>query len=77
MTRSGRNYKLIVRDKLYILLLFQVVTYPFDNRFLNYEDPEVLKLMTSGKDMEKNWKEVYGVDFVSHRGDQSEVKHFF
>ncbi|XP_023345130.1 uncharacterized protein LOC111714290 [Eurytemora carolleeae] len=53
--------------------LEEVVTYPFDNRFLNYEDPEVLKLMTTGKDMEKNWKEVYGVDFVSHRGDQSEV----
>ena len=47
-------------------------TYPFDKRFLNFEDPEVLKLMV-GKDKAKNWKEVFGFNFVSYGGDKSEV----
>ena len=50
----------------------KVLTYPFDKRFRNLEDPEVIKLM-SGKDFRKNWKEVYGFDFLSYKGDYSEV----
>ena len=36
----------------------------FDKRFFNWEDPEVLKIMT-GEDKERIWKEVYGFDFVA------------
>ena len=39
---------------------------------MNFEDPEILKLMV-GKKMKKNWKETYGFDFVSYGGDKSEV----
>ena len=48
-------------------------TYPFDKRHLNFDDPEVLKEMI-GKNLEKNWKETYGVDFAALAdGDGSEV----
>ncbi|XP_023324173.1 uncharacterized protein LOC111698145 isoform X2 [Eurytemora carolleeae] len=50
----------------------QVTTYPFDNRFLNFEDPEVLKYMT-GKNKTQKWREVYGYDFASKLGDTSDV----
>ena len=39
---------------------------------MNFEDPEILKLMV-GKKMKKNWKETYGFDFVAYGGDKSEV----
>ncbi|XP_023340364.1 uncharacterized protein LOC111710493 [Eurytemora carolleeae] len=52
--------------------LKKVKTYSFDKRFMNFEDPEILKLMV-GKKMKKNWKETYGFDFVSYGGDKSEA----
>ena len=51
---------------------FQVSTIPFDKRFLNFEDPKVLKLMI-GKNLEKHWKETYGFDFAAVAGDNSGV----
>ena len=44
-------------------------TYPFDKRFLNFEDPEILKMMT-GKDQSIHWKEAYGFDHASPSKDQ-------
>ena len=49
-------------------------TYPFDKRFLNFADPEVLKLMV-GDELEKNWKETYGFDHASYLNDSSKVKY--
>ncbi|XP_023344500.1 uncharacterized protein LOC111713794 [Eurytemora carolleeae] len=52
--------------------LEQVPTYPFDKRFLNFADPEVLKLMV-GDELEKNWKETYGFDHASYLDDSSKA----
>ena len=44
---------------------------------MNFDDPEVLKQMI-GKNLEKNWKETYGVDFAAlDDGDGSEVNNTF
>jgi len=48
-------------------------TMKFDKRFFNFEDPEVFKEMT-GKDYQKNFKEVYGYDFVSRVGENFDVE---
>ncbi|XP_023332753.1 uncharacterized protein LOC111704672 [Eurytemora carolleeae] len=50
--------------------LKKVLTIPFDKRFLNFEDPKILKLMI-GKNLEKHWKETYGFDFAAVAGDNS------
>ncbi|XP_023345922.1 uncharacterized protein LOC111714920 [Eurytemora carolleeae] len=50
----------------------KVTTYPFNNRFLNFEDPEVLKYMT-GKNKTQKWREVFGYDFASKQGDSGDV----
>ena len=49
-----------------------MLTIPFDKRYLNFDDPEVFKLMT-GNDLEKNWKETFGFDFASVAEDNSKV----
>ncbi|XP_023335743.1 uncharacterized protein LOC111707004 isoform X2 [Eurytemora carolleeae] len=64
--------------------LDKVKTYPFDKRFMNYEDPEILKLMTDllymfstlgiGKNKKRNWKETYGVDHASKNTKQEANK---
>ena len=54
----------------------QAVTYPFDKRFMNFEDPKILKLML-GTEVKKQWKEAYGFDFASRDSkDMSDVLFF-
>ena len=55
-----------------VTIFVKVTTYPFDKRFINFEDPKVLKMMT-GKDILKNWQDAFGFNFASKEGDSSEV----
>ena len=59
--------------KIIVGLLVQATTYPFDNRFLNFEDPGVLKQMI-GEGYQNHWKEVYGFDFAEISRDSSPVR---
>ncbi|XP_023340610.1 uncharacterized protein LOC111710724 isoform X2 [Eurytemora carolleeae] len=52
--------------------LSKAVTFPYDKRFMNFEDPEVVKEMLDTKELEKKWKEVYGFDFAHLGFDGSE-----
>ena len=47
----------------------------YDKYFFNFEDPKILRKMTTGKHREQIWKRTFGFDFVSFLDKKDPVKY--